>query len=58
MPQMTCEYVMDLVRTGALDSGDVRLLMKKDYISKSCGRQAIERIRTKIQMNGRRRRRK
>jgi hypothetical protein len=56
MPQMTCDYVMDLVQGGALDSRDVRLLMKKDYISKSCGRQAISKIRIKIQMNGHRRR--
>jgi hypothetical protein len=52
---MSCEYVLDLVKGGALDSRDVRLLMQKSHISKSCGRQAIVRIRAKIQMNGARR---
>jgi hypothetical protein len=53
---MTCGYVLDLVQGGALDSADVRLLMKKGYIGKGCGRQALSKIRVKIQMNGRRRR--
>jgi hypothetical protein len=53
---MSCEYVLDLVQGGALDSHDVKLLVNKKYISPACGRQAISKIRLKIQMNGRRER--
>jgi hypothetical protein len=53
---ISCDYVMDLVKGGALDSRDVRLLMQKGHIQKSCGRQAILKIREKISMNGHRRR--
>lgn len=56
MKKLPCIAVEHYARRGLVNSKQIRLLVIRGDITPTCGKKALRALRSRIQMNGRRRR--